>query len=81
SSSSTPTSPVPPVVGEKLNVRRMIELIRGSAGEESLKEMNRRLQSLLEETLSKNIQLHHDVENLSEQVHKLSKLAAQYTEI
>ncbi|XP_064093647.1 GRIP1-associated protein 1-like isoform X4 [Macrobrachium nipponense] len=78
--SSTPTSPVPPALGEKLNVRRMLELIRGGGGEESVREINRRLQGLLEETLSKNIQLHQDVENLSQQVHQLSKLAAEKAE-
>lgn len=80
SGSSTPTSPVPPALGEKLNVRRMLELIRGGGGEESVREINRRLQGLLEETLSKNIQLHQDVENLSQQVHQLSKLAAEKAE-
>nr|XP_045597704.1 GRIP1-associated protein 1-like isoform X2 [Procambarus clarkii] len=77
STQSSPTSPIHPGLGEKLNVRRMLEMMRGSGSEESMREINRRLQSLLEETLTKNMQLHQDVENLSEQVHQLTKLAAE----
>ncbi|MPC08322.1 GRIP1-associated protein 1 [Portunus trituberculatus] len=78
---SPPTSPVHPTpLGDKLNVRRVLEMVRGGTSEESLREINRRLQSLLEETLGKNMQLHKDVENLSQQVHQLSKLAAVKTE-
>lgn len=80
SSSSTPTSPTHPMLGDKLNVRRVLEMMRGGGGEESMREINRRLQGLLEETLSKNMQLHQDVENLSQQVHQLSKLAAEKTQ-
>ncbi|XP_076064867.1 uncharacterized protein LOC143038946 isoform X2 [Oratosquilla oratoria] len=78
SSVSTPVAPTTPSSpgGEKLNVRRMLDLLRGVGNDESLREVNRRLQSLLEETLTKNMQLHKDVDNLSEQVHQLSKLAA-----
>ncbi|XP_071537454.1 GRIP1-associated protein 1-like isoform X2 [Panulirus ornatus] len=77
---STPTSPSHLVLGDKLNVRRVLEMMRGGGGEESMREINRRLQGLLEETLTKNLQLHQDVENLSEQVHQLSKLAAEKTD-
>ncbi|KAG7164206.1 GRIP1-associated protein 1-like [Homarus americanus] len=80
STPSTPTSPLHPGLSDKLNVRRVLEMMRGGGGEESLREINRRLQGLLEETLTKNIQLHKDVENLSQQVHQLSKLAAEKTE-
>ncbi|KAG0721517.1 GRIP1-associated protein 1 [Chionoecetes opilio] len=73
-------SPAPDTLGDKLNVRRVLEMVRGGGGEESLREINRRLQNLLEETLGKNMQLHKDVENLSQQVHQLSKLAAVKTE-
>lgn len=47
-----------------------------SPKEENSKEMNRRLQALLEETLLKNINLQQDVENLSYQVQHLTQLAA-----
>lgn len=80
STPSTPTSPIHPGLGDKLNVRRVLEMMRGGGGEESLREINRRLQSLLEETLIKNMQLHEDVENFSQQVHQLTKLAAENTE-
>ena len=42
---------------------------------ETRKEMQR-MQNMLEETLTKNMHLQNDVENLSQQVLKLSKLAA-----
>lgn len=80
STPSTPSSPQAANLGEKLSVRRMLEVVRGHSSEESTKEINRRLQGLLEETLSKNMQLHQDVDNLSEQVHQLSILAAQKTQ-
>ena len=58
-------------------MKRMLEAIRdASKGEESLKEINRRLQSLLEETLAKNMHLHNDVDNLTKQVQELTVLAA-----
>lgn len=70
------------VPGAGLGVRRVLDLLRGGTGtgEESLREINRRLQSLLEETLSKNMQLHTDVDHLSQQVHQLAKLAAVTTQ-
>lgn len=78
---SPPSSPLHSTVqGDKLSVRRVLDMMRVGVGEESLKEVNRRLQNLLEETLGKNMQLHKDVENLSQQVHQLSKLAAVKTE-
>lgn len=77
---SPPTSPLHSAHGDKLSVRRVLDMMRVGAGDESLKEVNRRLQNLLEETLGKNMQLHKDVENLSQQVHQLSKLAAVKTE-
>ncbi|KAK3865351.1 hypothetical protein Pcinc_029041 [Petrolisthes cinctipes] len=70
------------VPGPGHGVRRVLDLLRGGTGtgEESLREINRRLQSLLEETLAKNMQLHTDVDHLSQQVHQLAKLAAVTTQ-
>ncbi|KAA0193726.1 hypothetical protein HAZT_HAZT001148 [Hyalella azteca] len=50
------------------------EMATGSK-EEANKEMNRRLQALLEETLLKNINLHRDVDMLTQQVQQLTALA------
>jgi len=42
-------------------------------------EINKRLQALLEDTLLKNIQLQNEMENLSEQVVRLSKTTSSNT--
>ena len=52
----------------------------GGVGGGEAKEMNRRLQSMLEETLLKNINLQQDVENLTKQVQELTLLATRAAE-
>ncbi|KAF2364834.1 hypothetical protein FHG87_004413 [Trinorchestia longiramus] len=54
------------------------EMATGSK-EEASREMNRRLQALLEETLLKNINLHRDVDLLTQQVQQLTALATAQT--
>lgn len=41
---------------EKLTVKRLVDFIKDK-GDENLKEMNRRMQRMLEETLTKNMHL------------------------
>lgn len=42
-------------------------------GDENLREMNKKLQNMLEEQLTKNMHLHKDMEVLSQEIVRLSK--------
>lgn len=52
---------------DKMTVRRVVDFIHNK-GDENLKEINRKLQRILEETLIKNMHLHQDLERLSDQL-------------
>eukprot|EP00057_Strongylocentrotus_purpuratus_P032339 XP_787296.3 PREDICTED: GRIP1-associated protein 1 isoform X1 [Strongylocentrotus purpuratus] len=58
------------------SLRKMRELMRSSRDveEESQREMNQKLQIMLEETITKNMHLQQDIEMLSSEVVRLSKL-------
>jgi chromosome segregation ATPase len=51
---------------EKNKLRRMLDFVKDN-GDENLRDINRKLQRILEETLIKNMQLQKDVEKLSEE--------------
>ena len=57
---------------EKMTVRKVVDFIK-DRGDENLKEINRKLQRMLEETLTKNMFLQKDLEHLSNEVVRLSK--------
>lgn len=61
---------------DKMTVRKVVDFIK-DRGDENLKEINRKLQRLLEETLTKNMFLQQDLENLSHEVVRLSKESVQ----
>ncbi|XP_071511717.1 GRIP1-associated protein 1-like [Diadema antillarum] len=73
-SSSTPRDDRSETKGPSL--RKMRELMKGSRDveEESQREMNQKLQLMLEETITKNMHLQQDIEMLSSEVVRLSKL-------
>lgn len=52
---------------DKMTVRRVVDFIKDK-GDENLKEINRKLQRILEETLIKNMHLHQDLERLTNQL-------------
>lgn len=58
---------------DKLTIKRIVDFIK-DRGDENLKEINRRMQRMLEETLTKNMHLQKDIETLSNEVSRLSKL-------
>ncbi|XP_015914424.2 GRIP1-associated protein 1 [Parasteatoda tepidariorum] len=64
---------------DKLTIKRIVDFIK-DRGDENLKEINRRMQRLLEETLTKNMHLQNDIEVLSNEVSRLSKLASMPVE-
>ena len=87
-SKSMPSSPQQGVDSPGAGVRRMLSRIKEVGGEvagnltaspkeEALRDTARRLQAMLEETLLKNLNLHKDVENLTQQVKGLTELLAQ----
>lgn len=61
------------VAQDKLTIKRIVDFIK-DRGDENLKEINRRMQRMLEETLTKNMHLQKDIETLSNEVSRLSKL-------
>lgn len=69
SSSPTSSSPPPPS-GEKLSVKKFLEMLKGP---EHVHESNRRMQRMLEEVLIKNMHLQKNLEQLSLEVVRLSK--------
>ncbi|KAH6928498.1 hypothetical protein HPB50_016835 [Hyalomma asiaticum] len=48
-----------------------LSFFRADKGDENLKEINRRMQRMLEETLTKNMHLQKDLEVISQELHKL----------
>ncbi|XP_040356621.2 GRIP1-associated protein 1 isoform X4 [Ixodes scapularis] len=58
---------------EKLTVKRLVDFIKDK-GDENLKEMNRRMQRMLEETLTKNMHLQKDLEVISQELHRIRQL-------
>lgn len=61
------------VAQDKLTIKRIVDFIK-DRGDENLREINRRMQRMLEETLTKNMHLQKDIETLSNEVSRLSKL-------
>lgn len=59
---------------DRITVRKVVDFIK-DRGDENLKEINRKLQRMLEETLTKNMFLQKDMEHLSNEVVRLSKQA------
>lgn len=59
---------------DKLSLKKVLELVNRS--DVNMKEMNRKLQRMLEETLTKNMHLQKDLETLSQEVVRLSKTQA-----
>ncbi|TRY70001.1 hypothetical protein TCAL_07335 [Tigriopus californicus] len=77
---SVPTTPNNPQHNDKLknNVKRMMSHLMVHSDAETRSEMLR-MQNMLEETLTKNMQLQGDLETLSQEVVRLSKLAISPT--
>ncbi|GAB6025720.1 GRIP1 associated protein 1 [Chamberlinius hualienensis] len=55
---------------DKITVKRVVDFIRDK-GDENLKEMNRRMQRMVEETLFRNVNLQKDLDIMSQEVAKL----------
>ncbi|XP_055998866.1 GRIP1-associated protein 1-like [Ostrea edulis] len=62
-----------PVHDDKLTLKKVIDLVNKHE-DQNLKEMNRKLQNMLEETLTKNMHLQENLEMMSQEVVRLSKL-------
>lgn len=60
----------------KLTLKKVMELVK-SGDHSELHEMNKKLQLMLEETLTKNMHLQQDLEMMSQEVVRLSKLFVQ----
>lgn len=62
-----------PVQEDKLTLKKVIDLVN-KHDDQNLKEMNRKLQNVLEETLTKNMHLQENLEMMSQEVVRLSKI-------
>nr|KAG5708432.1 hypothetical protein BaRGS_026159 [Batillaria attramentaria] len=60
----------------KLTLKKVMDLVK-SGDHSELHEMNKKLQLMLEETLTKNMHLQQDLEMMSQEVVRLSKLSVQ----
>ncbi|XP_077983277.1 GRIP1-associated protein 1-like [Glandiceps talaboti] len=67
----TPSTPE-----KKTTLHKMMDFVKGDDIDISMKEFNRKLQRMLEETLTKNMHLQKDIEMLSDEIVRLSKLTA-----
>ncbi|XP_064632484.1 GRIP1-associated protein 1-like isoform X2 [Lineus longissimus] len=65
---------------EKLTFKRVMDFVKDK-GDENMREVNRKLQRVLEETLTKNMHLQKDMDSLSEELVKLSKVHPTSTPI
>ncbi|XP_062614719.1 GRIP1-associated protein 1-like [Saccostrea cucullata] len=61
-----------PVQEDKLTLKKVIDLVNKHE-DQNLKEMNRKLQNMLEETLTKNMHLQENLEMMSQEIVRLSK--------
>ncbi|KAK3102118.1 hypothetical protein FSP39_008912 [Pinctada imbricata] len=61
------------VQDDKITLKKVLDLVN-KHDEQSAKDMNRKLQNMLEETLTKNMHLQKDLEVMSQEVVRLSKL-------
>ncbi|CAG5124703.1 unnamed protein product [Candidula unifasciata] len=62
---------------EKLSLKKVMDLVnRGSDHAQQTQDMNKKLQAMLEETLTKNMHLQQHLELMSQEVVRLSKLSA-----
>ncbi|XP_072026550.1 GRIP1-associated protein 1-like isoform X2 [Amphiura filiformis] len=69
-----PSKSAPPVDKKTALRNKIVDFVKNDDSEISQKEMNQKLQVMLEETLTKNMHLQKDIEMLSEEVVRLSKL-------
>ena len=60
----------------KLTVKRVVDFIKDK-GDENLREINRKIQRMLEETLTKNMHLQQNLETISNELFHLKKLVQQ----
>ncbi|XP_060574380.1 GRIP1-associated protein 1-like isoform X1 [Ruditapes philippinarum] len=58
---------------DKITFKKVLDLVN-KTDEHGLREMNKKLQNMLEETLTKNMHLQKDLETMSQEVVRLSKL-------
>ncbi|CAH1784285.1 unnamed protein product, partial [Owenia fusiformis] len=58
---------------EKMSIKRVLDFVKDK-GEESQRDLNRKLQRMLEETLTKNMHLEKNLEDMSQEVVRLSKM-------
>ncbi|XP_071784122.1 GRIP1-associated protein 1-like isoform X2 [Asterias amurensis] len=68
----------PPETAKKVAFKKMMDFVKGDDNSQvanNQREMNQKLQIMLEETLTKNMHLQQDIEMLSGEVVRLSKLA------
>ncbi|XP_048239058.1 GRIP1-associated protein 1-like [Haliotis rufescens] len=63
---------------EKLSLNKILEVIK-KGDDQELKDMNKKLQRMLEETLTKNMHLQQDLEMMSQEVVRLSKISHSQT--
>ncbi|XP_022081293.1 GRIP1-associated protein 1-like isoform X2 [Acanthaster planci] len=74
-----PTRPqAQPETSRKAGLKKVMDFVKGEDGSQASnnqREMNQKLQVMLEETLTKNMHLQQDIQMLSEEVVRLSKLA------
>ncbi|XP_035827144.1 GRIP1-associated protein 1 isoform X2 [Aplysia californica] len=62
---------------EKLSLKKVMDMVnKNSEHAQHTQDMNKKLQSMLEETLTKNMHLQQDLELMSQEVVRLSKLSA-----
>lgn len=54
-------------MSDKFTVKKVVDFIKDK-GDDNLKEINRKLQRMLEETLTKNMFLHNNLESLTDEL-------------
>ncbi|XP_052781589.1 GRIP1-associated protein 1-like [Mya arenaria] len=60
---------------EKISFKKMLDIVKSD--DQGLRDMNKKLQNMLEETLTKNMHLQNDLEMMSQEIVRLSKLPHQ----